>query len=411
MVFTLNGLIYKKPTKQNIFEDRKKQYALVSQTILDVLNHLGYTIDPEIHTCSSDPTNRTYACDIHAVNAEEEVQIRIPIPDKCMSFLISGNRWIPVYQFCDQPIFKRDTDVILRTASCSIYLDESLQFIKIGDKRFPVLLVLLYSMELHSVMSQLNVDYTISTDAKSNCFNILIYKDTYLNISKNLQSMALFSMFSVFDVESENLHVYNSSVIALETFTPSKLLECWNTEDKQIKNLVKLMSIPDFFILENKFFKPPFNTFSLIVYLYVNDLHIDEIEMNDINNKRIRMGEWLLTKVARQYKQGIVSNKDTLYANSIMDVMNVDQRRVFDEFINPLMELSAMSRVIYYGPEGISKESCCSELRNLSESYYGKIDPIDSPSGENIGVSQSIVVETYIEDGILKSNKEDSSNE
>jgi hypothetical protein len=66
---------------------------------------------------------------------------------------------------------------------------------------------------------------------------------------------------------------------------------------------------------------------------------------------------------------------------------------------------SSFSHNVGQAITGISKESCCSELRNLSESYYGKIDPIDGPSGENIGIAQSIVVETIIENGVLQNVK------
>lgn len=400
----MNGLKYKKPNPQNIFEDRKKQYAIMTQTILDVLSCLGYEIDPEIYTISSDPTNRTFACEIKAKNDTEEVCIRVPIPDNNVAFLMSGNRWIPIYQFCDQPIFKRDQDIILRTAGCSAYIDSELQYIKIGDKRYPIILALFHMFDIPETLGKLNICYYLDEVPNDECICIKTHYNGWINIHKDSVNSNTLSMLSVFDIDSDNLNIYNSNVNTLSECDGTKLIEYWG-DSKPIKNLVKLMAIPDFFILENKYFKPPFNSFDLLFHILITNMSVDEIDMNDINNKRIRLGEWLLTKLARQYKQGLVSNKDTLYSNSIMDVLNVDQRRVLDEFVNPLTELSSMSRVIYYGPEGISKESCCSELRNLSESYYGKIDPIDGPSGENIGIAQSIVVETIIENGVLQNVK------
>jgi DNA-directed RNA polymerase beta subunit len=58
-----------------------------------------------------------------------------------------------------------------------------------------------------------------------------------------------------------------------------------------------------------------------------------------------------------------------------------------------------MSRVIYNGLGGIAKESCNPMLRNLHNSYFGKIDPMDTPTGDAVGVCQHIVPETILLNG------------
>src|SRR5205085_10109330 len=53
---------------------------------------------------------------------------------------------------------------------------------------------------------------------------------------------------------------------------------------------------------------------------------------------------------------------------------------------NPLSELDNLRRITVGGPGGIEKERASFSIRDISSSQYGRIDPIRSPEGPNIGV-------------------------
>lgn len=53
---------------------------------------------------------------------------------------------------------------------------------------------------------------------------------------------------------------------------------------------------------------------------------------------------------------------------------------------NPIAELDNLRRITVGGPGGIEKERASFSIRDISSSQYGRIDPIRSPEGPNIGV-------------------------
>jgi len=54
--------------------------------------------------------------------------------------------------------------------------------------------------------------------------------------------------------------------------------------------------------------------------------------------------------------------------------------------INPLGELSNIRRTSAIGPGGFSKERAGVEVRDVNSTHYGRICPIETPEGENVGL-------------------------
>ena len=63
------------------------------------------------------------------------------------------------------------------------------------------------------------------------------------------------------------------------------------------------------------------------------------------------------------------------------------------ESINPLEELSFLTRITPVGIGGIPNLEAMPEIaRNIHSSYFGNIDPLESPEGPNIGIQQHLTV-------------------
>ena len=86
----------------------------------------------------------------------------------------------------------------------------------------------------------------------------------------------------------------------------------------------------------------------------------------------------------------------------------------FMDQINPLSELNNKRRLSALGPGGLSRDRAAMEVRDVNESHYGRICPIESPEGANIGLITSLAnyakVNDYgfimtpyrkVEDGVL----------
>ena len=73
-----------------------------------------------------------------------------------------------------------------------------------------------------------------------------------------------------------------------------------------------------------------------------------------------------------------------------MAVVKNSLRRIsflnFLDQVNPLAELEHKRRISAMGPEGLTRERAGFEVRDVHSSYYGRVCPIQTPEGPNIGL-------------------------
>ena len=146
----------------------------------------------------------------------------------------------------------------------------------------------------------------------------------------------------------------------------------------------------------------------LAIVRYLLDLPHGEGVVDDIDhlqNKRARaVGELLqnqlrtgflrMERVARErmtslepeemVPQSVINIKPiTAAINSFFGSGQLSQ---FMDQINPLAELAHKRRLSALGPGGLSKQSAKLEVRDVHHSYYGRICPIETPEGPNVGL-------------------------
>jgi DNA-directed RNA polymerase subunit beta len=149
--------------------------------------------------------------------------------------------------------------------------------------------------------------------------------------------------------------------------------------------------------------------------------HTDDID--HLANKRVRsVGELLqnqlrlgflrMEKVARErmtsvdaehaIPQVILSVKPI--SASIKSFFGSSQLSQFMDQHNPLAELTHKRRLSALGPGGLSRQSAKLEVRDVHHSHYGRICPIETPEGPNIGLIGSMATYTRINEfGFLES--------
>ncbi len=76
----------------------------------------------------------------------------------------------------------------------------------------------------------------------------------------------------------------------------------------------------------------------------------------------------------------------------IRDFFGRSQLSQFMDQINPLSELTAKRRLSALGPGGLSRERAGFEVRDVHSSHYGRICPIETPEGPNIGLISSLAI-------------------
>ena len=150
----------------------------------------------------------------------------------------------------------------------------------------------------------------------------------------------------------------------------------------------------------------------IAIVRYLSRLRNGEGSIDDIDhlgNRRARtVGELLenlfsvgLARVARTIKERL-SLKDTekvaptelINARTVSSVVDTffgsSQLSQFMDQTNPLSEVTHKRRLSALGPGGLTRERAGFEVRDVHPSHYGRICPIETPEGPNIGLIASL---------------------
>ena len=135
--------------------------------------------------------------------------------------------------------------------------------------------------------------------------------------------------------------------------------------------------------------------------------HVDDID--HLGNRRVRsVGELLenqyrigLVRMERVVKERMslhdidtMMPQDLINAKSISSVVKEffgsSQLSQFMDQTNPLAEITHKRRLSTFGPGGLTRERAGFEVRDVHPTHYGRICPIETPEGPNIGLIASL---------------------
>ena len=147
---------------------------------------------------------------------------------------------------------------------------------------------------------------------------------------------------------------------------------------------------------------------------YLIELINSKIDVDDIDhlsNRRVRtVGEQLanqfgvgLARMARTIRErmNVRDNEvftpiDLINAKTLSSVINsffgTNQLSQFLDQTNPLAEMTHKRRMSALGPGGLSRERAGFEVRDVHYTHYGRLCPIETPEGPNIGLISSLCV-------------------
>ena len=135
--------------------------------------------------------------------------------------------------------------------------------------------------------------------------------------------------------------------------------------------------------------------------------HDDEID--HLGNRRIRqVGELLqnqfkvgISRMERVIRERMTTQDiETVTPKTLINIRPVtavikeffgsSQLSQFMDQVNPIAELTHKRRLSALGPGGLSRDRAGMEVRDVNASHYGRICPIESPEGQNIGLITSL---------------------
>ena len=152
-----------------------------------------------------------------------------------------------------------------------------------------------------------------------------------------------------------------------------------------------------------------------IIQLVNSNAAVDDID--HLSNRRVRtVGEQLanqfsigLARMSRTIRERmnvrdneVFTPTDLINAKTISSVINsffgTNPLSQFMDQTNPLAEVTHKRRLSALGPGGLSRERAGFEVRDVHYTHYGRLCPIESPEGPNIGLISSLCIYAKIND-------------
>jgi DNA-directed RNA polymerase subunit beta len=150
-----------------------------------------------------------------------------------------------------------------------------------------------------------------------------------------------------------------------------------------------------------------------LIQLINSKTDIDDID--HLSNRRVRtVGEQLfnqfgvgLARMARTIRERmnvrdneVFTPVDLINSKTLSSVINsffgTNQLSQFMDQTNPLAEMTHKRRMSALGPGGLSRERAGFEVRDVHYTHYGRLCPIETPEGPNIGLISSLCVYSRI---------------
>ncbi len=156
-------------------------------------------------------------------------------------------------------------------------------------------------------------------------------------------------------------------------------------------------------------------TIKILSKIKHNDLKTDDID--NLANRRVRaVGELVenqmrigMARVEKSIIEKINSvDVDTLMPQAIInskplitavkDFFATSQLSQFMDQTNPLSDITHKRRLSALGPGGLTRERAGFEVRDVHPTHYGRICPIETPEGQNIGLINSLATYARVND-------------
>ena len=161
------------------------------------------------------------------------------------------------------------------------------------------------------------------------------------------------------------------------------------------------------------------NTMDFLIKVFIREENVDDID--HLGNRRVRsVGELLqnslksafarMERIAKERMnletssvrpQDLISIKPIVAA--VKEFFGSSQLSQFMDQVNPLAELTHKRRLNALGPGGLSRDRAGFEVRDVHYTHYGRMCPIETPEGPNIGLIVSLANYTRVnEHGFLE---------
>ncbi|MCL2800586.1 MAG: DNA-directed RNA polymerase subunit beta [Treponema sp.] len=267
----------------------------------------------------------------------------------------------------------------------------------------------------HDIKSVSYIDFEAEGSLNStmllNCFereDIKFVKETGTEPTKEESLMAVYSVL----MPGESITVEQAEKDLLGMFFSDRRYDLGKVGRYKLNKKFSLNLPVDKFTLAND---DIIATMKHLIKVYIQDENIDDID--HLGNRRIRsVGELMANqmKTAFSRMERIAKDRmslketDTIKPQELISIKPIvaaikeffgsSQLSQFMDQVNPLAELTHKRRLNALGPGGLSRDRAGFEVREIHYTHYGRMCPIETPEGPNIGLIVSLANYTRVND-------------
>ena len=409
--------LYRTP-KENIFEWRIRDYKKYKSVIRDIASQFRYISvtftgkEYHVQDICKDKTEEVII-EYDYVNRKGEHKHEVesfgfpyPVKYNVVGFKFKNVIRFPIFQiiddmyYCNKYNFINIVSNMLKYPARLVCIDRSEDnwVFEQNKKTIPIaLLMLLKYNSIDEYLKDFKIkDYEIVNILDEESYqHIRLSVNSYLVIKEYESERHLNLLKHLTEMERVNSSVNNFSTYKIEA----------------LSNYLTSKSLPvQFFevFIASVMLKDPYTNMSIldiIRNLIVSGMlfEITPRKMNDLGGKRFRLMESFLKKIYSGYVTNIIGASTEEINTKFINSKTINGELLgplvqFDNSVNPAGQLAIQVRSTYLGPGGFKDDNVSLELRNLDKSYYGILDPVDTPSGLRSGVVNYIVPEISLDE-------------
>lgn len=349
---------------------------------------------------------------------KHKIKMEIPKIDPLSgTFRINGKRKALINQIVQCPIsFPKPYDSRFESSYSRFHIwskrTKKYKFLEgyLATYKLSLLILLSYFFGFDNTLKDYGIKYRISNKKEKNqkfickidSERFIIFENVNTELKEELCESFIRAKVDTYKVPKEfgSKEYFNDLIIKMtgqirSTFLISSILE--NIVDPVAKQVLLNQQLPTDLKYIMKYMTEK------VISGYTQD-------RNDLSNQRIRGSEILVHLAQKQILAAYTEYKEQVLSGNKEAKFNIIPTKVLSEFLNseivtdmeyanPLEEMSTMSRISPVGKSigGIpDKRSLQTEARNVHPSYFGNVDPLDTPEGENIGVVQQLAIGSLI---------------
>jgi len=292
---------------------------------------------------------------------------------------INGRQKVPIFQLFDTPVVTRGDSIKFRTNVAVLMISKDKEFphihLSFMGKKVPLALIMICYHGVEFVKEK----FTLNSEINSN--------------SENL--------FEIFRGDLK-LYIEESEGYSEEDFIVElgKYYTKYNTKSKGLDILYALDLIPKVDVITAKFLRN-----DTVLEEICDILKVGEIDDTLTTNKRIRTFEYIvLAKISKIIFDLCYTNRTTrnpkfnINSTQILSDCNISEVVQFNFAINPIEELTKLSRISILGEGGFKRENAPKHLRDINDSMFGRICPVDTPDRDNCGILESLVPNVHLDE-------------